>query len=1175
MYIHNEGIVTSASDLTAASHCEFAVLRKLDAMLGRIDAVAKPEDAMLERASKLGDAHERRILDDLVRRHEGGVVEIPKPDLRDDESLRGAVEATNAALAAGVDVLFQGTFATDEFIGFADFIVRQPDGRYMVQDSKLARTARVTALMQLAAYVDQLDRIGVPRADTVELLLGDGTVSVHRVDDIMPVFHRQWARLRTMVSDRLAASEALAWGDSRYRACGRCEWCAPEVERSRDLLLVAGMRPTQRARLIAGGIHTIDELAAATEPPAGMGVESFNGLRTQAELQLESAGIDAGPPPFRVAQPEALAAIPEPDDGDLFFDFEGDPLYTEGQGRWWGLDYLFGWVDADGKFDALWAHSFAEERTALERFIAFVLARRAQHPAMHIYHYAPYETSHLAAMAARYGVCEAEVDGLLRDGVFVDLYPIVRRALRVGSRSYSIKMLEPLYMGEDSRTDMAVTKGDQSIEVYLSWRTAVAEGREHDAAEILQGIADYNEYDCVSTLKLRDWMLRLARERGIAPAVIPPELRVAFEESQTALGLRERARVLEAHAEESGQELAVQHTERAEAAALRLAAAALDYYPRERKTYWAEHFMRLEQPVESWSESGNVLLVDRAESAVVRPWFREGRQQKERRHIALRGTMAPGFTLRAGDEVFVLYEPPLPFMGQSPRPHVRGVQDAVVLEVLGDGTNIEGLLIEETAFGGDWSVLPIAVAPGRPLFTKAQEESIASWAARVLADDGLPPDPATDILLRRPQRPSFGPGVARSHDLAHGGDYVGAVAAAVQHVQRGFVAVQGPPGTGKTYVGSRVIARLVREHGWRIGVVAQSHRVIENVLDGVVAAGLDRSLVAKALSGSKPEDHAFTALAGKGAATAFASEHATTGFVLGGTAWDFANGARVPRGSLDLLVIDEAGQFSLANTIAVSLAAPRLLLLGDPQQLPQVSQGTHPEPVDTSALGWVIGDHAVLPDEFGFFLGESWRMHPAVAEPVSTLAYEGELASHPSAALRKLDGVEPGLHIVPIEHVGNSISSPEEAAEIVRIVREVLGRAWTEVQVDAEGTAVPQPPRPLDQTDIIVVTPYNAQLQCVRQALDAAGLAEVPVGTVDKFQGQEAAVAIVSLAASSAVDAPRGIEFLLLRNRLNVAISRAKYAAYLVHSPALLDDLPRTPQGVAQLSAFARLVGVA
>ncbi|HPT94522.1 MAG TPA: TM0106 family RecB-like putative nuclease [Microbacteriaceae bacterium] len=1161
MYIHNGSIVTSASDLSAAAHCEFAVLRKLDALLGRIEAVAKPDDPMLERASVLGDEHEQRVLDSLVHTHGQRVTTVAKPDLRDDDSVARAVDDTMAALASGVDVVFQATFATDEFIGFADFLVRQADGRYMVQDSKLARTARVTALLQLAAYVAQLDRLGVPRSDTVQLLLGDGSVSTHRVDDIMPVFRRQWARLRSLVIERAAAGTPTAWGDPRFRACGRCEWCTPEVERERDLLLVAGMRPTQRGRLIEAGITTIEALAEASAPPSTMAIESFEGLRAQAQLQLLAVqkGDDVAPP-YEVAQAEALAAIPAPDAGDLFFDFEGDPLYTEGAGRFWGLDYLFGWVDADGVFAALWAHSFAEERQALVDFVAFVRARRSRHPGLHIYHYAPYETSHLSAMAARYGVCEAEVDALLREGVFVDLYPIVRRAVRVGSRSYSIKALEPLYMGAESRTDMAVTKGDQSIEVYLSWRAAVADGRAAESAEILRGIADYNEYDCVSTLKLRDWMLGLARERGISPAVVPVELQVSFEESPTAHGLREWAQTLDEGAGDDDRADVA-----AEADALRLAAAALDYYPRERKSYWAEHFFRLEQPVESWAERGNVLLVDRDRSAVTQPWGTEGRQRKARRRLRLRGAMAPGFTLRQGERVFVLYDPPTPFGGQAAQPHMRGTQDAEIIEVLDDGVTINGLLIEESADGGNWDTLPMAVAPGWPIRTEGQETAIADWAARLLTDRELRRDPATDVLLRRASRAGSNEPVA--------GDNIGAVVGALEHLDRGFVAVQGPPGTGKTYVGSRVIARLVREHGWRIGVVAQSHRVVENVLDGVVAAGVAPELVAKALSGSQPEDHAFTALPSKPAAARFASEHATTGFVLGGTAWDFANPRNIPRGSLDLLVIDEAGQFSLANTIAVSLVAPRLLLLGDPQQLPQVSQGTHPEPVDTSALGWVIGDHAVLPDEFGFFLSESWRMHPAIAAPVSHLSYEGKLLSHPSAVVRHLDGIEPGLHAIAVEHSGNATSSTEEADEVVRIAREVLGRAWTEVRVDGNGVAIAEPARPLEQSDIIVVTPYNAQLQCVRAALDAAGLHDVPVGTVDKFQGQEAAVAIMSLAASSAAEVPRGIEFLLMRNRLNVAISRAKLAAYLLYSPALLDDLPRTPLGVAQLSAFARLVG--
>lgn len=277
-------------------------------------------------------------------------------------------------------------------------------------------------------------------------------------------------------------------------------------------------------------------------------------------------------------------------------------------------------------------------------------------------------------------------------------------------------------------------------------------------------------------------------------------------------------------------------------------------------------------------------------------------------------------------------------------------------------------------------------------------------------------------------------------------------------------------------------------------------------------------------------------------------------------------------------MIDEAGQFSLASTIAVAAGAKRLLLLGDPQQLPQVSQGAHPEPVDTSALGWVMDGDAVVRPEYGYFLARSWRMHPFVAAPVSKLAYAGKLASASGTEKRSVDGIDPGLHVVPLRHRGNATQSPEEAAEVVRIVRDLVGRTFTDntgAGADADTDDDNVTTRPLTPADIIVITPYNAQRQLVHEALASAGFGDVPVGTVDNFQGKEAVVSITSLAASSGRDAPRGPEFLLLQNRLNVAISRAQCVAYLIHSPALLDDLPYTPEGVARLSAFARLVGAA
>jgi uncharacterized protein len=238
------------------------------------------------------------------------------------------------------------------------------------------------------------------------------------------------------------------------------------------------------------------------------------------------------------------------------------------------------------------------------------------------------------------------------------------------------------------------------------------------------------------------------------------------------------------------------------------------------------------------------------------------------------------------------------------------------------------------------------------------------------------------------------------------------------------------------------------------------------------------------------------------------------------------------------------------------------MLLGDPQQLPQVSPGTHPEPVNESALGWLVEGQPVLPPDRGYFLDLSYRMHPAVCGPVSRLSYDGQLHSREDvSAGRRLEGVAPGVSVLSVDHDGNSTDSPEEADAIIGAIGALLDTPWT----DESGT------RPLGQKDVLIVTPYNAQVVTLRRRLDAAGLPDVEVGTVDKFQGRQAPVVFVSMTASSADDVPRGISFLLNRNRLNVAVSRAKYAAVIVRSALLTEYLPSTPQGLIDLGAFLAL----
>lgn len=432
---------------------------------------------------------------------------------------------------------------------------------------------------------------------------------------------------------------------------------------------------------------------------------------------------------------------------------------------------------------------------------------------------------------------------------------------------------------------------------------------------------------------------------------------------------------------------------------------------------------------------------------------------------------------------------------------------------------------------------------------------------------------SADLLFRRAPRLKKGASNAKNaENLPLEVDFSGsalptvdAVHAAVRALDRSYVAVQGPPGAGKTFLASHVIARLVAE-GAKVGVVAQSHAVIENLMSACCAReGFDASRAVRLRGKSVTPDAPWSEVSDSELVELISG---AGGLLFGGTVWDYVSERRVPAGSLDVLVVDEAGQFSLTNTVAAARAARSVLLLGDPQQLPQVSTGVHPYPVDVSALGWLSDGAAALDPRFGYFLGESWRMDSALCERVSWLSYDGALASAAATAGRTLQGVAPGVVSYPVEHAGCSVRSVQEAQAVVDCVRELLGREW----VPAAGAK----PRPLAAEDCIVVAAYNAQVDCVREALIAAGLADssgagVRVGTVDKFQGQEAAVVLVSL-ASSRVDSGRGAGFVLSPNRLNVAVSRGQWQAVLVHSPWVARSVPQDVEEVLALSGFAGLV---
>ncbi|MGI8940107.1 MAG: AAA domain-containing protein [Iamia sp.] len=437
---------------------------------------------------------------------------------------------------------------------------------------------------------------------------------------------------------------------------------------------------------------------------------------------------------------------------------------------------------------------------------------------------------------------------------------------------------------------------------------------------------------------------------------------------------------------------------------------------------------------------------------------------------------------------------------------------------------------------------PMALIPPGPLKTPEQRASLQRLAQALLdhgVDGAGQGRAARQLLARRPpQVDGVEPGDALRRPDEPTAD---AAVRLVRGLQGSYLPIQGPPGAGKTYTAAKVIVALVSE-GKQVGITANSHAVIGNVLKAALKEAAEQGVAIRAMQ--KPGDDGGVdnpSVEPVDNPTIEAAVAAGEVDLIAGTPWLFSRLGLAD--TLDTLVVDEAGQLSLANVAAVAPSARNLVLVGDPRQLAQPSKGTHPEGAGASALDHVLDGAATVADEEGLFLDRTWRLHPKITAFISEQVYDGRLRSQGHCARQTVaDGPVVGgfgLRWCGVTHEGNRTSSTEEAGAVALVYEALIGRPWT----DGDGEQ-----QTIGADDILVVAPYNAQVRLLTEALGEGAR----VGTVDKFQGQEAAVVIVSLAASSAEDIPRGMEFLYSRNRLNVAVSRAQALAVMVASPTLL-----------------------
>jgi predicted RecB family nuclease len=1137
MQKHGHDIVYSPTDLTTFVDSPFASWMARYALEHKDLAPATDApDGLMTLLAERGIEHERAQLA-LFRAEGKRISEIPTGG-----RLPARVAATLDALRAGADIVYQAQLELAPFAGVADFLVKAPgksalgDWHYVVWDTKLSSAVLPSYLLQMCCYAEMLEQVQQRLPGTLTVALGSGENEEFKTADYLSYY--QCIKASFLESQANFDSEAHP-DPAASDSWGRWSEYANGLLLERDhLIQVANIRKTQIGKLNAAGITTMRQLAnlAPDADIKGINAQSLAKLGAQAAIQCGSAGLDK--PMFQILKPpgQGLELLPPPSAMDVFFDIEGFPLEKGGLEYLWGSTYF---DDARKRqFIDFWAHNAEQEKQCFSDFIKWAYARWIRDPSMHIYHYASYEITACRKLMGRYGICEMEVDQLLRNGVFVDLYKVVKGCLLLGEPRYSIKNVEHLYR-EKRSTEVA--NGGDSVVVYEEWRVQFALDNPGIAPaplawqdyKTLADIRAYNKDDCDSTQELVDWLREQQQVNGIG---------------------------FHAADEGAGEQAARPATEAPPLHYELLAMASKGRLPGDtcvpiaETLAWLLEFHRRESKPIFWR------LFDRMDATeselfddldCISGCERTGR--------------AP-FKAKPADRNFTYeyrFDPNQECKGLSGNYHV--LEDSSCKVAVDSIDSSAGLVLVKTKTEPP---ARITLIPNEFVNPDPIPGAIETVARAYLEGNGAAHSAILDFLQRRAPRIA---GIQPGQPIVtgnSGAERMAGIIAAVTGLQNSCLTIQGPPGTGKTWTASHVIAELMRQ-GKKVGISSNSHKAINNLLIRT-AEVCKRDGIAAAFACTKNTDEALEGLGVAILANNALAEWIEPGCVVGTTAWGFCRSELEKQ--FDYLFVDEAGQVSVANLVGMSNAANNIVLIGDQMQLGQPTQGTHPGESGMSTLDYFMGELATIPEHSGIFLDTTSRMHPAVNRFISDAIYEGRLRAAdgnerqvvrvPAGYSGVLDR-EAGIVIVPVTHEGNSQASDEETEEIAVLAAELLNRTL----VDKQGAE-----RKAGWDDMLFVAPYNFQVNKLRSRLSRlAGGANAKVGTVDRFQGQEAAIVFVSMCSSDANDSPRGMDFLFDEHRLNVAVSRAQSLAVVVMHPGLVTTKVSNPRQMRKVNLLARL----
>ncbi|RIV31530.1 TM0106 family RecB-like putative nuclease [Flagellimonas lutimaris] len=1108
----NNHILYSPSDLSSHSSCKHLTqLNKRNARGEITDPEVYPNH-VLKMLKDKGIAFEENHLQEL-KEQGNTITEISTEDPH-------AEKKTIEAMDAGADVIYQARLKEEgKWSGWADFLIKveTPSNlgtwSYEVWDTKLANETKAGTILQIGLYSERVAKIQGITPEYMGVIKPEGEER-YRYDE-----NAAYIRLVKRNLEDAIANEYETYPEP-VTHCDICRWwkyCNTVRRKDDHLTFVAGMGKSQIKEFRLNDVNTLEKLANLSLPvpfdPSKGVKETYNKLREQARIQYLSRE-DGNKPIYEtldIEEGKGLNKLPEPSANDIYLDFEGDRMVEPD-----GLEYMIGYVHK-GIYHVLWAKNEVEEKAIFEQFIDFAYAIKQEDPKLHIYHYAPYEVTALKRLMGKYASRENEIDTFLRSNTFVDLYSVVRQSIRASVEKYSIKDLE-IFFGYERKMDLRDLSSHKS-QLELLLQTGNIDKLTKETADAVQL---YNQDDCESLVRLQEWL------EGIRAILIAEGANITRPEdgdgqaSETITDHQER---IEPIMEALLDGVSPIKTERTNTEQARfILAHMLDWYRREKKSFWWEFFRLKELPEDE-------LLEERKAISFLQY---TGEREPIKKSVLDTYTFPPQeCDLRPGNS--------LEDQENNKPGSIHEIDsDAGVLRIKKGPSKID-------------LPHPFSVISLESVNSRTKEEAIIDLAEWVV-ENGID---SVDEKYRAARQMLMNVPPSLNEELENHNDILEKSFDFASKLDHSYLPVQGPPGAGKSYTGSQIIVRLAQQ-GKKIGITALSHKVITNLLKQVHKRAQEAAFDIQMIQKTEPDpvnpspwtvsndENIIQAMIG------IADVIAGTSFMWSKPPYE---------DSIDYLFVDEAGQLSLIDTLAVSHSCSNLVLLGDPQQLKQPQQGVHPDGSEVSALEHVLKGEKTISDEQGIFLGETWRMHSSINAFVSELFYENRLKSKEHLDQQQIIDSRyagAGLYLEKVEHTGNTNSSIEEVEKVLEIVTLLTTgdvRLINEYGIE----------KPLTTADTKIITPYNAQVQAIKQRLP-----EMEVGTVDKFQGQEAPVIIYSVATSSLEEAPRGMDFLFSPNRFNVAVSRARTRFIMIANPAIFEAECKSPYQIKLANAFCR-----